>query len=1175
MRNRLSLIFIFLGVSFTLCLDRHPAFAIGSQIGLEFAIDAPWRIEPYSNGRGGVRYGPIPIVITFHDAIFDHDRNWTKDKVLDTIGLKNIHVGVLQSIEVSELGKSTSPGPRQRPSRKSKTFKPSQLTEIERKIGISKKNVEPPHEVCWPTKGMNCAKLLDITKSHEWHAMLWYTPQQSNLKPGDNLYLSVTVTTKYKDKGRNWTNDLLVHAGEAPLPRFSNNWLYGDLHYHSQGTDNDGESAYSYRNVVRALGALGMDFTFATDHASDSIQSDTNLNLKSFVNIPGADKVTISGQKEARDLNPVRFGVAKSLIYGQNGANELIANDVSTGGVASYHSHGVLPQIFMGEEVDVWPGMSGLEQKSGNILFGDGLKYPWPHGRDPEDKNSCLNKAKNSKDRDKCRTKYSKLASANPRDHRTNKPFLVLDEQGASLREEFDDFVGDKIATLRFGNLFTDMSPQPSRQHMVYFPFDTTPGNATGFVSSQSTKFGGGSKKVEDLVQDIARKGRAFLAHPLASQKPGGAGPDMVPYSESSLDTAWRSPAILGLQFWNENARLLSIGPEGKSRTIYLGVGKLKKKVAGGNVVPKPIQEITVKRSNGTSATSFYYRLPWKNFPFEWEERVDLLPIEKTQFFDLYHGAFTWDKYLRKGLDQQQMRVLGWLKGGPRKWYMAGGSDAHGDWNFRREGRFLPCAIDNLSSWCDYPVVDTAIGKPRNLVFVGPPTGAPALALRNVKRYKNRQVIDALAAGRFSVTDGPALRIAVDRNRNGKIDDSDFQMGDTFHFYPGEKVPLIVEWISTREFGPVEKIDVYVGNKQTTFTPPNHGVVPLGGVYGTLGATGKGYTKDPSRTPVLQVTRNTILKKGAETPFHGKAKIFIDPRDYRLQTPNEFFYLRAFAQTGLNGNCPRIQQISKKLDGTCISRLAYSNPVWGRYISQCRKDSQAIDKNGDGMPDTCEEKKIKLDPCPLDHIRDLSKGPQSQQGIRSRSVPSPTQEATSVDLDKAVHFIAIDGSDMVIEPGTYQLASADTWLKIIPSGGQPSDAVIIEAMAGTHEEEVDTSLAVASPGEDEDSYHLVLFLQDGKTLEAMGSYSGIRKRAVRSFRRSQMRTLFRAKKRRTTATFNIKQATPSTKKSIPLSQQVFTAQFSVFTGAKYSCQVVESVITKPSIGGSVGELKLN
>ena len=50
--------------------------------------------------------------------------------------------------------------------------------------------------------------------------------------------------------------------------------------------------------------------------------------------------------------------------------------------------------------------------------------------------------------------------------------------------------------------------------------------------------------------------GFAFLAHPTESLEPGSlAGPDVVPYTETALTNAWRSPAILGLQVWNENDR--------------------------------------------------------------------------------------------------------------------------------------------------------------------------------------------------------------------------------------------------------------------------------------------------------------------------------------------------------------------------------------------------------------------------------------------------------------------------------------------------------------------------------------------------------------------------------------------------------------------------------------------
>ena len=54
------------------------------------------------------------------------------------------------------------------------------------------------------------------------------------------------------------------------MPRFNDaRWAYGDLHFHGQGTDNEGEDGYSYRSVIRAMGAMGIDFVLASEHASD------------------------------------------------------------------------------------------------------------------------------------------------------------------------------------------------------------------------------------------------------------------------------------------------------------------------------------------------------------------------------------------------------------------------------------------------------------------------------------------------------------------------------------------------------------------------------------------------------------------------------------------------------------------------------------------------------------------------------------------------------------------------------------------------------------------------------------------------------------------------------------------------------------------------------------------
>src|SRR5262249_16196489 len=85
----------------------------------------------------------------------------------------------------------------------------------------------------------------------------------------------------------------------------------------------------------------------------------------------------------------------------------------------------------------------------------------------------------------------------------------------------------------------------------------------------------------------------------------------------------------------------------------------------------------------------------------------------------LHHGAFDWDTMNLRGLDFEHNKDLTWLKPGePRRMFMGGGSDAHGDLNYRRAGYFL--GTDDAN--------DPAIGKPRKLVFVGDPQGQ-AIAL--------------------------------------------------------------------------------------------------------------------------------------------------------------------------------------------------------------------------------------------------------------------------------------------------------------------------------------------------------------------------------------------------------------------------------------------------------------
>ncbi len=934
-----------------------PAQAIGGQIGLEFAIDAPWRIEPVVLSDGRNSYGPIPISVTFQDAVFEQARGWLGSKAFE-----QIVVGRLKEIRISEMGAAGAEGVT--------VIAPSQLAEIERKSRVSTITREPPHELCRPSPGQDCAELLEISNSHEWHTGFWFTPKRP-MAPGLRLQLQVTVVTTLAPIGtppaqasraeRSWTNRLIVVAGERPLPRFGDAWLYGDLHYHSQMTDNEGETGYSYRNVVRAMGAMGLDFVFATDHASNGQQIDGGIAGEVCADSPIPS--FLAGCKEARDLNPQRFAAAKTILYGPDGANEAIGREASR--LARVKSANILPQIYMGEELDAVPEMSAAERNAGAITYGDGQLYHYA------DVNDCVTKPFTSP-----------LFPLPPCIERYSLPYIegdrisywVLDQQGIPVPRVVNDAVENRVLRTIgkiFGNAAVDdelkAKPRPSRQHLVYFPSSGLP-NGQGWIASDTNIFGGASKALEVVTREIERNGYAFLAHPLLSLHPGRSiaddiAPAEAPYSAIALTRAWRSPSILGLEFWNENDVL--------STPSYHG-DAIREELTG-LFTPK----------------NYTYLYPWAKdvFPWRWllnkEEVKNEFDGRSGRAGQLYHGAFTWDRFLRKGLDPQQTASLAWLpRGEPRKWFMSGGSDSHGDLNFRRYGR--PYCDGGTGRWCDKPVTDTAIGNPRNLVDLTPAgSGVSAGAATDrtnpgngPKRYTNTQVLDALKAGKFSVTDGPALRLAIDRNRNGAIDPTDFQMGSTTDFFPGEHIPLLIEWISTPEFGPVTQVDLYIGNKTTTYAPESAFSYrgPGSNVIDT-------YARDPSG--VLQIKVATI-----EAGYRGLARIYVGPEQFGLVAGDQALsYVRAVAKTisavdgyartdVVGGQQRRLCPAPLTGGSKCGDRLAYTNPVWTRYRVTCptarspagggttavgQRPGSFLDSDANSVPDTCERN--VPDPC--------------------------------------------------------------------------------------------------------------------------------------------------------------------------------------------------------------------
>jgi hypothetical protein len=273
--------------------------------GTEAAIDAPWRIEPDPSSER--LYPVIPIVFSVHDAYLRGNDN-------------NPALGQFCELVVREerLNGPTLPLIRRLP---------TSIDEIERSDAWRLNLVAPNHRLCRPARGEQCGEELKIGRSAEWHATFLYSPQTQI--PGADVRLTVQARVAREDRPCNgslpiienaafdrlalppppWdpavsdfiiTNRMQVHLGEEPLPRFGSGYVYGDLHYHSQGTDNEGESAYAYRPTLQAMRALGLDFLFATDHASagtDGQITDVDVVHISHIDIP--DWIPFDGDIES------------------------------------------------------------------------------------------------------------------------------------------------------------------------------------------------------------------------------------------------------------------------------------------------------------------------------------------------------------------------------------------------------------------------------------------------------------------------------------------------------------------------------------------------------------------------------------------------------------------------------------------------------------------------------------------------------------------------------------------------------------------------------------------------------------------------------------------------------------------------------------------------------------
>ncbi len=955
----------------TLVLAARDTSAMGGLEGtFDYALDAPWRIEPVMDAAGRPTYGAIPISVTILDENVIPFDNLTpsKDPKGGLVPVNNM-LGNFCHLDVAH-GSVTRNIPFQ------------SLNEVEM-TGNASTNVlngawqlgkgPPPHAICRPST-QSCGAFQNLHGTSEWHATAWYTPD--GFTPGADVMLTLTASitrspaipctsTKATDF-LTLKNYVSVHAGEAPLPRFHDaRWAYGDLHFHGQGTDNEGESGYSYRNVIRAMGSLGLDFVLATEHASDSDQI-----LDADYDGIGLQKPISRHGTALRDMSAERFAFLREQLWGEGGINKTTALDGhSNAGVAALPQnvigHGVAPQIFLGGEVDVIPELPANFPHTGSFLFGNGISYSLG--------NLCG--GWNGQGFTHCGTQD-----------------VVQQDLGVTILKDVQGW--DAI--------------HPARAHMVYMPSD--PKNANGFVASKTGVFGGGGRHMvkSGIYQGVLpemeneggpQKGYAFLAHPVPAgacsggtpDLSGNEGPDVVPYTPLMLDEAFHSKAVLGLELWNEDIRMLNEANSGRTREM----GFESPSWAHG-------QGFRTDQPKGF-VTGQFEMYPWATFP-EPSYAKACTSMEWT----LHHGLKEWDDLMLRGIMPSATAGIAWLPAGePRRMFMAGGSDAHGDLNYHRSGYFRALTQTD----------DMAIGKPRNLVMAGAPDvlvldgakasiilgggavaigaskapggkvhgghgglgglgGAGGGVIADVRAHSHAQVLSALTSGTFSVTDGPAVRIAIDKNGNGVIDDADAQMGSVIEMYGDKTIPLVIEWESTPEWGDVQQIEIVIGALKTVgatyhavFAPVANGprssgtpsvavsrTRPVGGGK-TVNERADGYVEDPTGgllrfTPLSMSGRRVVhIPISALSLADDKSPLGILP---------DRLFVRAFARSQRNDGHGHCTPDAKS--GACLFRYAFANPVWAispaTPAGTCPTNKpRAIDSDGDGLPDGC-------DPCP-------------------------------------------------------------------------------------------------------------------------------------------------------------------------------------------------------------------
>ena len=171
--------------------------------------------------------------------------------------------------------------------------------------------------------------------------------------------------------------------------------------------------------------------------------------------------------------------------------------------------------------------------------------------------------------------------------------------------------------------------------------------------------------------------------------------------------------------------------------------------------------------------------------------------------------------------------------------------------------------------------------------------------------------------------------------------------------------------------------------------------------------------------------------------------------------------------------------------------------------------------------------------------------------VKDTEEPATAEFEQLIELERAIHFLSPTGEDVVVPPGFYAMEAGNEALRLIPDDEQKSQPITIQAEATPHTE----SLEVVSPIStkiNEDMHVVALLLPEGKILQAVGSYSGVRARGSKKkkggFRYRGRRIILKPRIEFITTSSSIK----GEKKELRVGEQVFIkgANFGAFRKGK-------------------------